>query len=163
MIFEKFIELEVKYVDDEYKLLEQNTIDLYNIEKIQDDFYDELRYIKLLQCKYIGLEIPDMTVNYEKTTHSNYNIYDPIYNNVEQRKETEDELMSLYYKMKGIFDNSLSYMEKIVFIDFFIKRSGRESIKNRLRIGNERFKLVKTSCLVKFALGLHFENINKED
>lgn len=53
MIFEKFIELEVKYVDDEYKLLEQNTIDLYNVEKIQDDFYDELRYIKLLQCKYI--------------------------------------------------------------------------------------------------------------
>lgn len=39
-----------------------------------------------------------MTVNYEKITHNNYNTYDPIYNNVERRKET----VSVFDKYYGV-------------------------------------------------------------
>lgn len=34
-----------------------------------------------------------------------------------------------------------------------------EISKEKLRIGNERYTLVKNSCLIKFGLGFNWENI----
>ena len=75
--------------------------------------------------------------------------------------ETEEELLTTYNTMKSIFDNSFSYVEKIIFIDFYIMNRSREISKEKLRIGNERYSLIKNSCLVKFGLGFNWKNIRK--
>lgn len=163
MFFDLFINIEVKFEDDDYKIFEQSIIDMYNIDNIQYEFNDELKYIKLLQYKYVDLSLPDLVIDYEDKIGKidTYNVSDPTFFTVKKREETKDELLEYYHKFKIIFDNSLGYAEKIIFIDFFILKKGRESIKDRLRIGNERFKVIKNSCLIKFALGLEFENVRK--
>ena len=163
MLFDLLIKIEIKYEDDDYKIFEQSIIDMYNMDNVQYDFYDELKYIKLLQYKYVDLSLPDLVIDYEDKIGKidTYNVSDPTFLTVKKREETKDELLDYYHKFKLIFDNSLSYAEKVIFIDFFILKKGREAIKDRLRIGNERFKVIKNSCLIKFALGLEFENVNK--
>lgn len=163
MFFDLFINIEVKFEDDDYKIFEQSIINMYNIDNIQNEFNDELKYIKLLQYKYVDLSLPDLVIDYEDKIGKidTYNVSDPTFFTVKKREETKEVLLEYYHKFKLIFDNSLSYAEKIIFIDFFILKKGRESIKDRLRIGNERFKVIKNSCLIKFALGLEFETIRK--
>lgn len=163
MFFDLFINIEIKYEDDDYKIFEQSIIDMYNMDNIQHDFYDELKYIKLLQYKYLDLSLPDLSRDYDDKIGkiNTYNVSDPTFLTVKKREETRDELLEYYHIFKLIFDNSLSYAEKVIFIDFFILKKGREAIKDRLRIGNERFKVIKNSCLIKFALGLEFEDIRE--
>ncbi len=161
MFFDLFINIEIKYEDDDYKIFEQSIIDMYNVENIQCDFYDELKYIKLLQYKYVDECIPSFDVDYNKCILSNdYYISNPTYTKAKKRIETKEELENYCLKFKKIFNNSLSYAEKVIFIDYFILKKGREPVKERLRIGNERFKVIKSSCLIKFALGLDFEKAN---
>ena len=125
MFFDLFINTEIKYEDDDYKIFEQSVINLYNIDNIQYDFYDELRYIKLLQYKYVDLSLPDLIVDYEDKIGKidTYNVSDPTFFTVKKREETKDELLEYYDKFKLIFDNSLSYAEKIIIIDFFILKN----------------------------------------
>lgn len=158
MFFDLFINTEIKYEDDDYKIFEQSIIDMYNIDNIQYDFCDELKYIKLLQYKYVDVCIPNFDVDYSNCMSGNdHHISNPTYTKAKKRIETKEELENYCLKFKNIFNSSLSYAEKVIFIDYFILKKGRESVKERLRIGNERFKVIKSSCLIKFALGLDFE------
>ena len=161
MFFDLLSKLEIKYEDDDYKIFQQSIIDKYNMEEIQIDMNDELNDIKLLQCKYVNLSIPDFAIEYESDLlrGNKYSVSNPTLNAATKRIETKEDLLNRYFQFKSVFENSLSYAEKVVFIDFFILRKGREPIKERLRVGNERFKVIKSSCLIKFALALDFESI----
>lgn len=163
MIFELFAEEIVEYADDDYKIFEQEIISKYNMDYITDKMNEMLKNIKEVQYKFIGINKPKVTANYimkyEQFTNNKSN---PTFKAVVNRIETEEQLIEAYNRIKNVFQYSLSYAEKVIFIDFYIINRSRDIIKEKLRIGNDRYTLIRNSCLIKFALGLRWEEIENK-
>lgn len=160
MVYELFIHEEIKYIDDEYRILDTDNINNYNKQLIYEKFLDMLKCIKEEECKYLDLSLPNISqnleINYEK---SSFNKTSSTEKYALDRIETEEDLLYTYSRLKAIFDKSLSYYEKVIFIDSLLLKKTRDSIERRLFIGNERFYQIRNSCLIKFALGLNWQNI----
>ncbi|MCI8460546.1 MAG: hypothetical protein HFE81_04045 [Bacilli bacterium] len=161
MIFDLFANEKVSFIDDDYKVFEKEIIDKYDIEYLKEEMKKFIKNIKEVQYKYIGICSLKVTSNYELKVDCSYPNSDMTLKTVIKSIETEEELLTTYNTMKSIFDNSFSYVEKIIFIDFYIMNRSREISKEKLRIGNERYSLIKNSCLVKFGLGFNWKNIRK--
>lgn len=160
MVYELFINEEIKYVDDDYRILDMDNINKFNKQLIFEKFLNMLKCIKEEECRYLDLSYPSVCQNletrYEKFM---FNKTSPTEKYALDRIETEEDLLYAYNRLKTIFDKSLSYYEKVMFIDSFLLKKTRESIERRLCIGNEKFYQIRNSCLIKFALGLNWENI----
>lgn len=157
MIFDLFANEKVDFIEDDYKVFEKDIIDKYYIEYLKVEMKRFIKNIKEIQYKYVGICSLKVTSDYEMKVDCSYRNSDPTLKTVIKSIETEEDLMVIYNKMKNIFDNSLSYVEKIIFIDFYIMNRSREISKEKLRIGNERYSLVKNSCLIKFGLGFNWK------
>lgn len=162
MIFQLFAEESIEYEDDDYKIFEQEIINKYDIDLITNKMKEMLKNIKEAQYRFIGVSKSKITSNYiikyEQFTSCKS---DPTYNTALGRIETEEELIEVYNMLSNVFKHSLSYAEKIIFVDFYITNRSRDTIKEKLRIGNERYTLIRNSCLVKFGLGIGWKNIEK--
>lgn len=162
MIFDLFANEKIEFMDDDYKVFEQEIVDKYNVDYIKEEMKDFIKSIKEAQYKYVGICSLKVTSDYEMKVDCLYSYNsDPTLRAVIKNIETEEDLIKIYLNMKNIFDNSLSYVEKIIFVDFYIMNRSREIIKEKLRIGNERYSLIRNSCLIKFALGLNWKAIEK--
>lgn len=162
MIFDLFANEKIEFIDDDYKIFEQEIVEKYDTDYIKDEMKEFLKKIKEIQYKYVSTCSMKVTSDYEMKVHCSYSYNsDPTLRVAIKKIETEEDLMNTYHSMKNVFDNSLSYIEKIVFVDFYIMNRSREIIKEKLRIGNERYSLVRKSCLIKFALGLNWKDIEK--
>lgn len=71
--------------------------------------------------------------------------------------KAEEELKEAFALLKNIFDNSLAYYEKIIFVDLYLLKRGRETITDKLHIGTKTFLKARRSLVIKFALGLQWE------
>ena len=145
MIFDLFANEKVSFIDDDYKVFEKEIIDKYDIEYLKEEMKKFIKNIKEVQYKYIGICSLKVTSNYELKVDCSYPNSDMTLKTVIKSIETEEELLTTYNTMKSIFDNSFSYVEKIIFIDFYIMNRSREISKEKLRIGNERYSLIKNS------------------
>lgn len=162
MIFEQFIKEKVEYVADDYKILNKEITNKYDIQLIKLKMNKMIETIKEAQYRFFNFEIPDITYNY-KNNYQKYNngIKDSTYSLIAEKIQTEEELSNTYIKMKNIFDNSFSYAEKVVFINVCIAKKNREFVKEKLKIGSEKYTLIRNSCFIKFALGFNFKDIEK--
>lgn len=161
MIFDLFANEKINFMDDDYKVFEKEIVEKYDIEYLKEEMRRFIKNIKETQYKYIGICSLKVTSDYELKVDCSCSHSDITLKTVIKSIETEEELLATYNTMKNIFDNSLSYVEKIIFIDFYIMNRSREISKEKLRIGNERYSLIKNSCLVKFGLGFNWKNIRK--
>lgn len=120
MIFDLFANEKVSFIDDDYKVFEKEIIDKYDIEYLKEEMKKFIKNIKEVQYKYIGICSLKVTSNYELKVDCSYPNSDMTLKTVIKSIETEEELLTTYNTMKSIFDNSFSYVEKIIFIDFYI-------------------------------------------
>ena len=119
MIFELFANETIKFIDDDYKVFEKGIVDKYDIEYLKEEMKNFIKDIKEIQYKYIGICSLKVTSDYELKVDCSYHYSDPTLKTVIKSIETEEELVTTYNTMKNIFDNSLSYVEKIIFIDYY--------------------------------------------
>ena len=163
MIFELFAKEVIHYDDDDYKILSYDNQSEYDKKEVEKRFKDLLKNIQEVQFKFLDLAVPNISQNYEiRYEKFTVNISDPTYNIAVKRIETRDELIKTYTILKKVYDQSLSYAEKVIFTDFFIINRSREVIEEKLHCGNERFYHIKNSCLIKFALALNWEGIKNK-
>lgn len=160
MFFEMFTKKEIKYTDDDYKVFDLQNIESFDKKKIEERFKNLIKCIREEECKYLYMLDSNTThkneVRYEQfTLHKS----DPTSKIAIARIETEEELLIVYNLLERIFDISLSYSEKIVFVESILLKRTRDYIENRLHIGNEKFYQIRNSCLIKFALGLNWSDI----
>lgn len=116
MIFDLFANEKVDFIEDDYKVFEKDIIDKYDIEYLKVEMKRFIKNIKEIQYKYVGICSFKVTSDYEMKVDCSYRNSDPTLKTVIKSIETEEDLMVIYNKMKNIFDNSLSYVEKIIFI-----------------------------------------------
>lgn len=164
MFIDNFVKEDVKYIDDDYKILDIDNIEKYDKKNIEEKFKKLLMCIKEEECKYLCLNCSNMSrnndVRYEQhTIHKS----DPTAKVAIERIETEEDLVFIYEVLKKIFDLSLCYSEKVVFVDYILLKRTRDYVEKRLHVGNDKFYQIKNSCLIKFALALNWKNIKVND
>lgn len=158
MFFELFINQNLTYEKDEYKILDSDIIEEYNAEKIEERFKNMIKDIKNCQYKYLNIPYANIGYSYEPKYEQQMNRHsDPTCKKAIDRIKTEEELKEAFSLLKNIFDNNLAYYEKIIFIDLFLLKRGRETITDKLHIGTKTFMKVRKSLVIKFALGLRWE------
>lgn len=149
-------------MEDDYKLFDLDNLEKYNKKYIEEKFKNMLKCIKEEECKYIcGASLNrNTTIRYEQLT---FNRSDPTARLAIERIESEEDLLEAYTLLKKIFDLSLCYVEKIIFVDYFLLKKTRDNVEERLHIGNDKFYQIKNSCLLKFALALNWKDILMND
>ncbi len=162
MIFEVFTKEDINYIDDDYKLLDNEIIDKFDKKGIENRFKELLIVIHEQECKYLNFIIPSLTSNYEfKPEKFVNNKSDPTAKVAIELIETEKELSEAIAYLKLIYDKSLSYYEKVFFVDYFLLKKSVDLIRGQLNIGTDKYYSIKNSCLVKLALGLNWKNIEQ--
>ena len=55
MIFDLFANEKIEFMDDDYKVFEQEIVDKYNVDYIKEEMKDFIKSIKEAQYKYVGI------------------------------------------------------------------------------------------------------------
>lgn len=162
MFFDMFTKEEINYVDDDYKILDNDSISTYDNKEIENRVKKLINNIKELECKYLEFIITNITPNYEiKEEMFSLKRSDKTGNAALKRIETEDDLKKIYNKFNFIFNNLFWYYEKVVFVEMILLKRSKETMKQMLCIGSDKLYQIKKSLLIKLAIGLRFENIKK--
>lgn len=162
MFFDMFTKEEINYVDDDYKILDNDSISTYDNKEIENRVKKLINNIKELECKYLEFIITNITPNYEiKEEMFSLKRSDKTGNAALKRIETEDDLKKIYNKFNFIFNNLFWYYEKVVFVEMILLKRTKETMKQMLCIGSDKLYQIKKSLLIKLAIGLRFENIKK--
>lgn len=158
MFFELFVNQNLSYEKDEYKILDPDIIEEYDSDKLEIRFKNMIKDIKNCQYKYLNIPYANIAYSYvpKYEQHTNHHS-DPTCKKAIDRIKTEEELKEAFALLKNIFDNSLAYYEKIIFVDLYLLKRGRETITDKLHIGTKTFMKARRSLVIKFALGLQWE------
>lgn len=106
MFFDMFTKEEINYVDDDYKILDNDSISTYDNKEIENRVKKLINNIKELECKYLEFIITNITPNYEiKEEMFSLKRSDKTGNAALKRIETEDDLKKIYNKFNFIFNN----------------------------------------------------------
>ena len=164
MFFELFVNQNLSYKEDDYKILDTDIIEKYNINNLEIRFKNMIKDIKNSQYKYLNIPYANIEYSYEPKYEQHINHFrDSTGKKAIERIETEEELKEAYSILKNIFDNNLAYYEKIIFIDLYLLKRGRKTITEKLHIGTKIFLKIRESIIIKFALGLQWEKQNVDN
>ena len=65
MFFDMFTKEKIEYVEDNYKILDNTSIDAYNNKEIENRMKQLISNVQEMECKYLEFLVPSMTPNYE--------------------------------------------------------------------------------------------------
>lgn len=158
MFFDFFVNKNINYEDDEYKVLDLDIMQQYNVDKLSSRFNIMMKNIKGNQYKYNDIPYKNIAYSYEPRYEQKTNRKsDPTYKKAVERVETKEELEVAFEALGNIFDNNLAYLEKVIFIDSFILKRGRDVTTMKLNIGTTKYRNIRNSIVIKFALGLGWD------
>ena len=160
MFFDLFTKNEIVYAEDDYKLLNNASLNAYNNKLIECRIKNLISNIQEMECKYLEFIIPSLTPNYElKEEMFTIKKSDPTGNGAISRIETEEDLKNTYSRFSFIFNNLFCYYERVVFVEMILLKRSKETMKQMLCIGGDKLYQIKHSLLVKLAIGLQWEDI----
>lgn len=160
MFFDLFTKNEIVYAEDDYKLLNNASLNAYNNKLIECRLKNLISNIQEMECKYLEFIIPSLTPNYElKEEMFTVKKSDPTGNGAISRIETEEDLKNTYSRFSFIFNNLFCYYERVVFVEMILLKRSKETMKQMLCIGGDKLYQIKHSLLVKLAIGLQWEDI----
>ncbi len=160
MFFERFVKYDGKVEPltiDDYKILSDELIKKYNVISLQNKIHDVL------------LDIEDKQMRYEECDGyiSHTNEFEPQKHNnsVSLSKENEgytraylsSELDELYTQFKYVYDTKFSYLEKNLFMQFYILKRSGNSIRRILHIAYPKFQSINNSILIKLGKYLNWD------
>ena len=160
MFFDLFTKNEIVYAEDDYKLLNNVSLNAYNNKLIEYRIKNLISNIQEMECKYLEFIIPSLIPNYElKEEMFTIKKSDPTGNSAISRIETEEDLKNTYSRFSFIFNNLFCYYERVVFVEMILLKRSKETMKQMLCIGGDKLYQIKHSLLVKLAIGLQWEDI----
>lgn len=160
MFFDLFTKNDIVYADDDYKLLNNVSLNAYNNKLIECRIKNLISNIQEMECKYLEFIIPSLTPNYElKEEMFTIKKSDPTGNGAISRIETEEDLKNTYSRFSFIFNNLFCYYERVVFVEMILLKRSKDTMKQMLCIGGDKLYQIKHSLLVKLAIGLQWEDI----
>ena len=65
MFFDMFTKEKIEYAEDNYKVLDNASIDAYNNKEIENRMKQLISSVQEMECKYLEFLVPNMTPNYE--------------------------------------------------------------------------------------------------
>ena len=162
MFFDMFTKEKIEYAEDNYKILDNTSIDAYNNKEIENRMKQLISNVQEMECKYLEFLVPSMTPNYELKEEMFINKKtDPTGKAALKRIETSEDLELAYIKFKFIFNNLFCYYEKVVFVEMILLKRSKDTMKQMLCIGSDKLYQIKKSLLIKLAIGFQWENIKK--
>jgi len=160
MFFDLFTKNKISYAEDDYKILNNNSLDAYNYKLIEDRIKNLISNIQEMECKYLEFIIPGLTPNYKlKEEMFTIKKSDPTGKSAISRIETEEDLKNTYSRFSFIYNNLFCYYEKVVFVEMILLKKSKDTMKQMLCIGGDKLYQIKHSLLVKLAIGLQWEDI----
>ncbi len=160
MFFDRFVKYDGKVEPltiDDYKILSDELIKKYNVNLLQNKIHMVL------------LEIEDKQMKYEENDGyvcHNYE-YEPEKHNTGISMITEKEgctradisieLDQLFFQFKYVYDTKFSYLEKNLFMQFYILKRSGNSIRRILHIAYPKFQSINNSILIKLGRYLNWD------
>ena len=162
MFFDMFTKEKIVYAEDDYKLLDNQSISAYDNKAIEDRIKHLISNVQEMECKYLDFIISNITVNYElKPEMFTTKKSDSTCNTALKRIQTAEDLQTAYNRFNFIFNNLFCYYEKVVFVEMLLLKRTKDATKQMLCIGSDKLYQIKKSLLVKLAIGLQWEDIKK--
>ena len=160
MFFDLFTKNKISYAEDDYKILNNNSLDAYNYKLIEDRIKNLISNIQEMECKYLEFIIPSLTPSYKlKEEMFTIKKSDPTGKSAISRIETEEDLKNTYGRFSFIYNNLFCYYEKVVFVEMILLKKSKDTMKQMLCIGSDKLYQIKHSLLVKLAIGLQWEDV----
>lgn len=160
MFFDRFVKYDGKVEPltiDDYKILSDELIKKYNINLLQNKIHMVLLEIEDKQMKY---EESDGYIchNYEYEPEK-HNTGIPMITEKEgcTRADISIELNQLYSQFKYVYDTKFSYLEKNLFMQFYILKRSGNSIRRILHIAYLKFQSINNSILIKLGRYLNWD------
>lgn len=162
MFFDMFTKEKIVHAEDDYKLLDNQSISAYDNKAIEDRIKHLISNVQEMECKYLDFIISNITVNYElKPEMFTTKKSDSTCNTALKRIQTAEDLQTAYNRFNFIFNNLFCYYEKVVFVEMLLLKRTKDATKQMLCIGSDKLYQIKKSLLVKLAIGLQWEDIKK--
>ena len=155
MFYDKFLCIDEKIIEDDYKLLKSDGLKI-DFNYIENVVHKMLSTIKALEKKYMLLSIPRLSANYElKEEQFVQRNSNPVEKVVIEREQIEKELKRYVDLFDFLYKKSFSSLEKVLFTDLYIKERRRETIMIKLNICKDRYYFIKKSILYKIGIALN--------
>ena len=155
MFYDKFLCIDEKIIEDDYKLLKSDGLKI-DFNYIENVVHKMLSTIKALEKKYMLLSIPRLSANYEiKEEQFVQRNSNPVEKAVIEREKIEKELKRYIDLFDFLYKKSFCTLEKVMFTDLFIKKKKKETVMRKLNLYNDRYYLVKKSILYKIGIALN--------
>lgn len=160
MFFEKFVKYDGKVEPltiDDYKILSEELIKKYNTSLLQDKLHNLLLDIEEKQMKYDEIDgYTKQSFDFEPVKY-NIGVSNLIENQGCTRADISLELDSLFLQFKYVYDTKFSYIEKNVFMQFYILKRSGNSIRRILHIAYPKFQTINNSIIIKLGRYLNWE------
>ena len=133
-------------------LLSLRIVEQYNYAESKKEIDKMMLKFEMARYKYSELPQPTITPNYEvKYEMFTNNITDKVGNDVATKLDKFKEISAFYDKLSNII-NTMTYTEKIYFIDSYFRKKSESFICEKLTMSSSSLSRVKVSCIIKVAL-----------
>ena len=160
MFFERFVKYDGKVEPltiDDYKILSEELIKKYDVSLIQIKLRDTLLDIEEKQMKYEECDgYTKHTNDYEPEKHI-IGLSKKVENDGCTRADISTELDNLYKEFKYVYDTKFSYIEKNLFMQFYILKRSGNSIRRILHIAYPKFQTINNSIIIKLGKYLDWD------
>lgn len=133
-------------------LLSLRIVEQYNYAESKKEIDKMMLKFEKNRYRYSELPQPTITPNYEVKYEMFTNTFtDKVGNYVATKLDKFKDITVFYNKLSNII-NSMTYTEKIYFIDSYFRKKSESVICEKLTMSSSSLARVKVSCIIKVAL-----------
>lgn len=136
----------------EYGLLDKRFLAKFDLEQIEKNVDDIMSNFFKAQYKYLGIDPPRMTTNYEISYSMITNISsDRIGKYIENKLDTEKDIQNFYSVMANAIQRMNMY-ERVYYTEFLLNGKSERYTAERIGVSRNGLIPIRNSCIVKIAL-----------
>ena len=136
----------------EYGLLDKKFLARFDLEQVEKNVDDIMSNFFKAQYKYLGIDPPRMTTNYEISYGMVTNISsDKIGKYIENKLDSEKDIQHFYSVMVNAIQRMNMY-ERVYYTEFLLNGKSERYTAERIGVSRNGLIPIRNSCIVKIAL-----------
>lgn len=136
----------------EYGLLDKKFLAQYDLVKTEKNVSTIMNNFFKAQYKYLGIQPPRITANYEVCYEMSSNVcHDTLGNFIADKLDTKEKIVNFYNIMAGAIQRMNTY-ERVYYTEFLLNGHSERYTADRIGVSRNGMIPIKNSCIVKIAL-----------
>ena len=136
----------------EYGLLDKAFLAQYDLVQTEKNVNDIIMKFLKSQYKYLGIQPPRMTTNYEIVYAIVVNnCYDKVGKYVADKLDTKQDIINFYNVMAGAIERMNTY-ERVYYTEFLLNKKSERYTADRIGVSRNGMIPIRNSCILKIAM-----------